>query len=130
MGIRIALDDFGTGYSSLSYLAKFPVDKIKIDRSFVRDINASDQSLAVIEAILAIAQKLSISVTAEGVETAEQARILKARNCSDIQGYLLSPARPADEIFAIIDRIPQDFVRLLPPEMPRAWAGPARAVGA
>ena len=130
MGIRIALDDFGTGYSSLSYLAKFPVDKIKIDRSFVRDINASDQSLAVIEAILAIAQKLSISVTAEGVETAEQARILKARNCSDIQGYLLSPARPADEIFAIIDHIPQDFVRLLPPEMPRAWAGPARAVGA
>jgi diguanylate cyclase (GGDEF)-like protein/PAS domain S-box-containing protein len=130
MGIRIALDDFGTGYSSLSYLAKFPVDKIKIDRSFVRDINASDQSLAVIEAILAIAQKLSISVTAEGVETAEQARILKARNCNDIQGYLLSPARPAAEILEIIERIPQDFGRLLPPEMPRAWAGPARAVGA
>ncbi|WP_336487376.1 putative bifunctional diguanylate cyclase/phosphodiesterase [Methylobacterium nigriterrae] len=130
MGIRIALDDFGTGYSSLSYLAKFPVDKIKIDRSFVRDINTSDESLAVIEAILAIAQKLSISVTAEGVETTEQAKILKARNCNDIQGYLLSPARPPEDIFPIIERIPQDFKRMLPTDPAQPWPRPVRVVGA
>ncbi|WP_132255812.1 putative bifunctional diguanylate cyclase/phosphodiesterase [Methylobacterium segetis] len=113
-GIRIALDDFGTGYSSLSYLAKFPVDKIKIDRSFVRDIDDEGGNLAVIEAILAIAQKLSIAVTAEGVETAEQAQVLRARACNDIQGFLISPARPASEIPDLIARVPKDFHRLFP----------------
>ncbi|AWN43257.1 putative bifunctional diguanylate cyclase/phosphodiesterase [Methylobacterium durans] len=113
-GIRIALDDFGTGYSSLSYLAKFPVDKIKIDRSFVRDIDEQDGNLAVIEAILAIAQKLGIAVTAEGVETVEQAQVLRARNCNDIQGFLISPARPASEIPGLIARVPEDFHRLFP----------------
>ncbi|MER2268487.1 EAL domain-containing protein [Methylobacterium oxalidis] len=127
-GIRIALDDFGTGYSSLSYLAKFPVDKIKIDRSFVRDIDGEDGNLAVIEAILAIAQKLSIAVTAEGVETAEQAQVLRVRNCSDIQGFLISPARPAAEIPGLIERVPEDFHRLFPAP-PRSETQPRLVAG-
>ena len=100
-GITIALDDFGTGYSSLSYLTEFPVDKIKIDRAFVQNIDrVADQ--AIIEAILTLAKRLSIKVTAEGVETAEQALALKARRCDDIQGYLLSKPRPIADVPAML----------------------------
>lgn len=109
LGVRIALDDFGTGYSSLSYLIRFPVDKIKIDRSFIKEMSTRHECLAIIEAILTLARKLSIMVTAEGVESVEQARMLQARQCDDIQGFLFSPARPADEISHLLKALPHRF---------------------
>jgi diguanylate cyclase (GGDEF)-like protein len=100
-GITIALDDFGTGYSSLSYLTQFPVDRIKIDRAFVRNIHKLEDQ-AIVEAMLTLARRLSIRVTAEGVETVEQAFALKSRRCDDLQGYLLSKPRPAAEVPAML----------------------------
>ncbi|KQO67897.1 EAL domain-containing protein [Methylobacterium sp. Leaf89] len=114
LGIRVALDDFGTGYSSLSYLIRFPVDKIKIDRSFIKDMDSRPECLAIIEAILTLARKLSITVTAEGVETREQAQMLRASRCDDIQGFLFSPARPADEIPHLIASLPVRFGEIFP----------------
>jgi len=113
-GIRIALDDFGTGYSSLNYLINFPVDKIKIDRSFVRDFVSRHENRAIIDAILTLARELSIRVTAEGVETVEQATALRARRCNDIQGYLLSVPRPVGEVAKMIETIPNIFQSLMP----------------
>jgi EAL domain-containing protein (putative c-di-GMP-specific phosphodiesterase class I) len=110
----VALDDFGTGYSSLSYLIRFPVDKIKIDRSFIKDMGSRPECLAIIEAILTLARKLSITVTAEGVETMEQAQMLRASRCDDIQGFLFSPARPADEIPRLIASLPGRFGKIFP----------------
>ena len=113
-GIRIALDDFGTGYSSLNYLINFPVDKIKIDRSFVRDFVSRHENRAIIDAILTLARELSIKVTAEGVETVEQAVALRARRCDDIQGYLLSVPRPASAVTEMIEIIPSIFRNVMP----------------
>ncbi len=113
-GIRIALDDFGTGYSSLSYLINFPVDKIKIDRSFVRDFLSRNENRAIIDAILTLARELAIKVTAEGVETVEQAAALRARRCDDIQGYLLGVPKPASAVAETIENIPTVYRDLLP----------------
>ncbi|GJD73063.1 putative bifunctional diguanylate cyclase/phosphodiesterase [Methylobacterium goesingense] len=114
LGIRVALDDFGTGYSSLSYLIRFPVDKIKIDRSFIKEMGSRPECLAIIEAILTLAHKLAITVTAEGVETVEQAQMLKASRCDDIQGFLFSPGRPADAIPHLIAHLPVRFAEIFP----------------
>ena len=113
-GIRIALDDFGTGYSSLNYLISFPVDKIKIDRSFVRDFLSRNENRAIIDAILTLARELSIKVTAEGVETVDQAVALRARRCDDIQGYLLGVPKPASAVAETIESIPAVYRDLLP----------------
>ena len=113
-GVRIALDDFGTGFSSLNYLVKFPVDKIKIDRSFVRDIVDRHESRSIVEAILTLAKKLSIRVTAEGVETIEQALALKLLRCDTIQGYLMNEPKPAGEIDMMIAVIPKRFEAMIP----------------
>ena len=113
-GIRIALDDFGTGYSSLSYLTNFPVDKIKIDRSFIRDFTTRHENQAIVDAILTLARKLSIRVTAEGVETAEQAVALKLRRCDDIQGFLLSKPRPNADMADMLARVPVSLRESLP----------------
>jgi diguanylate cyclase (GGDEF)-like protein len=102
IGIRIALDDFGTGYSALSYLRKFPLDRIKIDRSFVTDMAARSDQLAIIQAVLAIARALGMSVTAEGVETAIQKDFLKALGCDSAQGYLFGKPVPFDELAEIL----------------------------
>jgi len=102
-GIHIALDDFGTGYSSLSYLKRYPVDRIKIDRSFVSQLALGHVSVAITEAIVKLAHAMSLEVTAEGVETEDQARILAALGCNIFQGFLFSSAVPAariKEIFA------------------------------
>jgi len=90
-GIRIALDDFGTGYSSLNYLKRYPVDCIKIDRSFVAQLVPQSSSAAIVQAMVTLAHALDIEVTAEGVETNEQMALLKAMGCNVFQGYLFSP---------------------------------------
>ena len=89
-GVRIALDDFGTGYSSLTYLQKFPVDKIKIDRSFVHNLDSDNASDAIVQAIVDLARAMNVVVTAEGVETAAQRDALQRIGCDEMQGFLLS----------------------------------------
>jgi diguanylate cyclase (GGDEF)-like protein/PAS domain S-box-containing protein len=98
IGIRIALDDFGTGYSSLSYLKRFPFDKIKIDRCFISDLTEIDGSSAIVQAVVNIATARNMTTTAEGVETLEQKRMLRALGCTEMQGYLFSAAKPGPEV--------------------------------
>ena len=102
IGARISMDDFGTGYSSLSYLRSFPFDKIKIDRSFVRDLADRPDCMAIIRAVAGLGASLGISTTAEGVETREQLERLRAEGCTEAQGFLFSPPRPATEITALL----------------------------
>jgi EAL domain-containing protein (putative c-di-GMP-specific phosphodiesterase class I) len=90
MGVSLALDDFGTGYSSLSYLRRFPIDKLKIDRSFVRDTPAVADAVELTSAIIGIAKRLKLRVNAEGVETRDQAQFLRSEACDELQGYLFS----------------------------------------
>jgi diguanylate cyclase (GGDEF)-like protein/PAS domain S-box-containing protein len=98
LGVRIALDDFGTGYSSLSYLRRFPFDKIKIDRSFVQELHTRQDSQVIVQAIRDMAQGLGMTVTAEGVETVEQADRLRRTGCEELQGFLYSRPKPAGEL--------------------------------
>jgi len=98
IGVRIALDDFGTGYSSLSYLQRFPFDKIKIDRCFVDHIAEPNGSSSIVQAVVSLAAARRMKTTAEGVETDEQRRLLRALGCTEMQGYLFSKARPVAEI--------------------------------
>ena len=98
LGIQFCIDDFGTGYSSLSYLYRFPIDVLKIDRSFINTINNNKESQDIVEAIIVLAHKLGLKVVAEGVETVEQLTRLKIYNCEQIQGYLFFPPLPVDSI--------------------------------
>jgi diguanylate cyclase (GGDEF)-like protein/PAS domain S-box-containing protein len=98
LGITIAIDDFGTGFSSLSYLAKLPMDTLKIDRSFVIDMTAGPEGLALVSTIISLAHSLNLKVVAEGVETEEQSHLLRLLKCDEMQGYLFSKPVPA-EIF-------------------------------
>jgi diguanylate cyclase (GGDEF)-like protein len=98
LGIRIAMDDFGTGYSSLTYLQCFPFDKIKIDRSFVKDITESTGSLNIVRAVAALANGMGMTATAEGVETREQLDSITSEGCTEMQGFLFSKPLPAQEI--------------------------------
>jgi diguanylate cyclase (GGDEF)-like protein/PAS domain S-box-containing protein len=98
LGVRISMDDFGTGYSSLSYLRSFPFDKIKIDRSFVKDLIERPDCVAIVRAISGLGRSMNIITTAEGVETMDQLDWLRAEGCNEVQGFLFSPARPASEV--------------------------------
>jgi EAL domain-containing protein (putative c-di-GMP-specific phosphodiesterase class I) len=98
LGIRIAMDDFGTGYSSLTYLQSFPFDKIKIDRSFVKDITDNTGSLNIVRAVAALANGMGMTTTAEGVETREQLDRIVSEGCTEMQGFLFSRPLPAPEI--------------------------------
>ncbi len=98
LGIRIAMDDFGTGYSSLTYLQCFPFDKIKIDRSFVKDITENSGSLNIVRAAAALARGMGMMATAEGVETREQLDQITSEGCTEMQGFLFSQPIPAHEI--------------------------------
>ncbi|WP_454628052.1 bifunctional diguanylate cyclase/phosphodiesterase [Bradyrhizobium cenepequi] len=102
IGVRIALDDFGTGYSSLSYLKRFPFDKIKIDRCFITDLADPEGSSGIVQAVVNIAAERRMTTTAEGVETVEQQEILRELGCSEMQGYLFSAPKPADEIRSLL----------------------------
>ena len=102
--MRIALDDFGTGYSSLSYLRSFPFDKVKIDQSFVRDLNDNTNNAhAIIRAITALASALGMDTLAEGVESAEQCEILREEGCGYGQGYLFSRPVPVGALTALFE---------------------------
>ncbi len=98
LGVSIALDDFGTGYSSLSYFSKFPIDKIKVDRSFVRGIADNQTNQAIIESVRVLADGLGLDVLCEGVETREELRVLRQIGCQEIQGYLFGKPMPVDEL--------------------------------
>jgi PAS domain S-box-containing protein len=104
IGVTVALDDFGTGYSSLTYLKHFPTDILKIDRSFVTDIASDAQSGAIVDTIIKLAHNLDMRVVAEGVETREQLKFLKAHGCDEIQGFLFSKPLPARDFLALLHR--------------------------
>jgi len=102
LGVRIVMDDFGTGYSSLSYLRMFPFDKIKIDRSFIKDVADKEDATAIVEAVTSLATRLNITTVAEGVETEAQLAKSRALGCTEIQGHLFSPPKPAAEIARLL----------------------------
>jgi EAL domain-containing protein (putative c-di-GMP-specific phosphodiesterase class I) len=123
MGIRIAIDDFGTGYSSLTYLKQLPIQAVKIDRSFVRDL-ATDQNDAVIAtAIINMAHILDLNVVAEGVETQDQLDFIKAKGCDEFQGYLLAKPMPASGLTTVLKNLNAAGPRV----RPRNGAEPAAA---
>jgi diguanylate cyclase (GGDEF)-like protein len=104
-GVHISLDDFGTGYSSLSYLQKFPVDRIKIDRSFVRNMGTAAEADAIVRAMVSLGSILGIRTLAEGIETEDQARCVAAARCHEGQGFLFSRPVPIGEVAAVMERL-------------------------
>jgi diguanylate cyclase (GGDEF)-like protein len=110
LGIRISMDDFGTGYSSLSYLRSFPFDKIKIDRCFINGLDGSTESAAIIQAVASLAENLSMTTTAEGVETREQLDRVRALGCTDVQGFFYSPPLPVGELTRMFAKRPAKAV--------------------
>ncbi len=123
MGVRLSIDDFGTGYSSLSYLRRFPIDILKIDKSFVQDATVDDGDAKLIEAIINMARSLNLEVVAEGVETDEQMEFLRARGCDFAQGYYFSKPVPADEFARLFANWrPETFVGDGGPQLDLAFA--------
>lgn len=98
LGVQIALDDFGTGYSSISYLKKIPIDRIKIDRTYIENINVKSDDAAIVRAIIALATSLNLQVLAEGVESLKQLKLLMSQECKEVQGFYFSEPLPAKEV--------------------------------
>jgi len=107
MGLRVAIDDFGTGYSSLAYLKRFPLDILKIDRSFIRDIPGDWDNEAIATAIIAMAHSLNLEVIAEGVETEDQISFLRSHECGGVQGYFFSPALQGEQMKEYLKNEPE-----------------------
>ncbi len=105
MGVHISIDDFGTGYSSLSYLRRFPLDKLKIDRSFVRELMSNPDDASIVKAIISLAHNLRLRVVAEGVESADQLGFLRELGCDQYQGFHCSPAVPPDDFVQLLKRL-------------------------
>jgi EAL domain-containing protein (putative c-di-GMP-specific phosphodiesterase class I) len=101
-GITLSLDDFGTGYSSLSYLRRFPIDEVKIDRSFINELHHNEDDAAIAAAVVAMARSLGLSVVAEGVEIAEQLAALERLGCNEVQGYLLGRPLSAEAFATLV----------------------------
>ena len=106
-GVKIALDDFGTGYASLSHLKQFPVDYIKIDRTFVRDLLVDPDDAAIVDAVIKLGRSLGIGIVAEGIETIAQHRMLAELGCTLGQGFLYGKAIPAAKVPALLRAAPQ-----------------------
>ena len=104
LGLQISLDDFGTGYSSLSYLARFPIDTLKIDKSFVQDMSTNPNTRSLVKAMIAMALALQLKVVAEGVETEEQMTLLREDGCHVGQGYLFNKPMPGDDFFTFFQQ--------------------------
>lgn len=109
LGVRLAMDDFGIGYSSLNYLRNFPFDNIKIDRSFIEDMPSNAHTSSIVGAVMAMGRSLGISTTAEGIETFQQAEVLRSMGCHEGQGYLFSRPVNADEVPVVLDRLKEGF---------------------
>ncbi|MBI1424196.1 MAG: EAL domain-containing protein [Gammaproteobacteria bacterium] len=103
-GVNLAIDDFGTGYSSLSYLKRFPIDRVKIDRSFIRDLSSDSDDVAIVKAIIAMSKTLRLRVVAEGVETEEQLALLRGEGCHGFQGFLFATPMPENELSDLLHR--------------------------
>jgi EAL domain-containing protein (putative c-di-GMP-specific phosphodiesterase class I) len=101
--VRVSVDDFGTGYSSLSYIRKFPLDSLKIDQSFIRQITTIPDETTIVRAIISLGQSLDLRVIAEGVETRDQLDFLQDHGCEEAQGYLFSPPVPAEQFAKLLE---------------------------